>query len=73
MVHWGAYIQVFCAIGSYEMAKLAKRTVLYPARNPINLDVEQLTLNMNSNTSNRATIIRPSVLTIASAFSCADY
>ena len=29
---------------SYETAKLVKRTVLYPALNPKNLDLEQLTL-----------------------------
>ena len=34
---------------SSEKVKLAKRTVLYPALNPKNLDVEQLTLSTNSN------------------------
>ena len=38
----------------YGIAKLAKRTVLYPALNPNNLDVhvELLPLNTNPNTLN---------------------
>ena len=37
---------------SYGMANLVKRTVLYLAVPSKNLDIDQLTLNMNSNTLN---------------------
>lgn len=44
---------------SYGKAKLAKRMVMYPSLNPKNFDVEQLTLNANSNIFNRAIIVYP--------------
>ena len=41
--------KVFGFRQSFEKVKLAKRTVLYTALNPKNLNVEQLRLNTNCN------------------------
>ena len=49
-----ATFKVFGFRQSYAKAKFAKITVLYPALNPEMLDVEQLTLNTNFSTINRA-------------------
>ena len=39
--------------------KLATRTVLYPYLNPKNLDIQQLTLSVNSSTLSIGTVVRP--------------